>query len=632
MVENKLMKHVRRLFIFALLFVFTLSLVKVKADEPEPILTNEYIVMNGASIRTTGNPGIRFRANIDNNFDNSNVKKYGILIAFGIVDATPEFVKGGKVNGYDILSVEVSEIDEDGNYFATIYNIPEDSYIQNVTARGYVVLEDDSIIYSEQALYHNLTEVALIASDNEVTGELITSLCNNVERVTLTVDQLYSFSLSNDMFFDEGSYYFYANPNAVVNNNLEYNKKYVCYEYHGYDEYDEYYDIYVLYEKDVTALKNISDSLSFGSTNPKEDFLDTVEIFVMPGTYTGDITISKNNVYYVGVQETYYKHTDTFELDEATQAIIDGKVTITGDNVYIWGFVYKNQVDINGCNNVQLANSVNYASSTNDQSIVISKPSSNISIISLYKADNTPRWVYVLAETENFTMADCEVLDGVTVDIEHNVDMVRFSNNSNYQLAKGIIDIEYNYFRCYQMAFCDRNPAADKYIIFNNYFVGCKTAIQLKSGTNTNAMNYEITANTFNDCGRISGDWYAFEMYTNAKTTVTCNYNVFVDSEFNATTPIIKVYTAEGADYNFENNYFWDSINSDTDDFSATNCCVPNDKTAINLTLWVLDSPKVVIYPLDLYQVSIEYKEVDGVYKPFKYYIAGLNCSYEQEN
>lgn len=632
MVENKLMKHVRRLFIFALLFVSTLSLVKVKADTPDSIETTNAITVSGVSIRTTGNTGIRFRCNIHESFDEDYVKKFGILIGFGVVDATTEFVKGGKANGYDILSVEVSEIDEDRNYFGTIYNIPVDSYIQNVTARSYVILNDDSIIYGRLARYCNLTEVALIASDNEVTGELITSLCNNVERVTLTEDQSYQFSRSDSLYGDgKDNWYFMANPIAVVNNNLEYNKKYVCYEYHKYDEeFDYNYDVYALYETDVTALENLSDSVSIGSSTPKEDIYDTETIFVMPGTYTGDITINKNNLYYVGVEETYYDHTETFVLDETTQAIIDGKVTITGDNVYIWGFVYKNQVDINGCNNVELANSVNYSSV--GPSIKVSKASSNISIISLYKADNTDRWVYILAETENFTMADCVVLDGLTYNDSSNVDMVRFSDNSNYEFAKGIIDIEYNYFRCSQMAFCDRNPAADKYIIFNNYFEGpTKTAIQLRhTDKNDEDQEIEIVANTFVNCGNTTKDWDVIDVYTGSNTSLKMNYNVFVDSDFNDSTEMIWIYN-ESATLDCSNNYFWDSVNEDTDDFNATGCCNLSAATT-GLSLWELDSPISVIYPLAPYQVSITYKEVDGVYKPFKYYISGLNCSYEPEN
>ena len=155
----------KKIFIIILLFTFFILLtntVNVKAT----VSTSNEILVTGAQVRTNGKIGIRFVGKTEGNYD-----KYGITIAYGEVD-TEEIVLGNIVSNKDVLFAETSEKDENNQFYITLIDIPEEMYLQNVTARAYVKKGND-IIYSTDSVTRNLIEVTTIAYQNGNSGENI---------------------------------------------------------------------------------------------------------------------------------------------------------------------------------------------------------------------------------------------------------------------------------------------------------------------------------------------------------------------------------------------------------------------------------------------------------------------------
>lgn len=156
--------------VFALLFFVISSSVKMHA---EVLTTTENLSVIGAQIRVAGeHQGIRFVADAKD-YDKALVKSYGIAVAFGNNEVSNDFKVGGSINGRAVLNVEVTQLDENDRYYAVLYDIPEGSYVQNVTARAYVILNDDSYVYSSNVIVRNLAEVSVKAFNDGVSGELL---------------------------------------------------------------------------------------------------------------------------------------------------------------------------------------------------------------------------------------------------------------------------------------------------------------------------------------------------------------------------------------------------------------------------------------------------------------------------
>lgn len=165
------MKNIKRLIISLFVFVaflFAFSGFNAKAD---PIVTNSEIHVTGASVRTTGNAGIRFVGSVGS-YDTANVKAYGIAIAYGEANAE-DIVLGATVGGKSILTATANELDGEGYFYIVLYGVPEASYAQDVTARAYVVLNDDSIVYGTTSTTRNLAEVTIKAKNDGFSGGLI---------------------------------------------------------------------------------------------------------------------------------------------------------------------------------------------------------------------------------------------------------------------------------------------------------------------------------------------------------------------------------------------------------------------------------------------------------------------------
>lgn len=140
----------------------------------------DYIKITGAQIRKVGNEGLRFIGSVETSSISEVIKEYGIAVAFGEASVSSDFVVGGTVNSKEVLSTTVGKLDENGNYYVTLYNVPEDSYLQKVTARSYVVLEDNSVVYSSTVTTKSLGEVALKAINNNETSVLLENIKSNI--------------------------------------------------------------------------------------------------------------------------------------------------------------------------------------------------------------------------------------------------------------------------------------------------------------------------------------------------------------------------------------------------------------------------------------------------------------------
>lgn len=152
------MKRNRILFSFLILVFAFLFTAFVKVDAKELNVSDE-IKIEEVSIRTEGELGLTFKANV-NTFDITNVKKYGILLAYGNTDANNNFIKDGSINNKVIINGEVN-VTDNGYYTVTLVKIPKDSYIQNVTARAYVVLNDEEIVYASSVVTTSIGNQAL---------------------------------------------------------------------------------------------------------------------------------------------------------------------------------------------------------------------------------------------------------------------------------------------------------------------------------------------------------------------------------------------------------------------------------------------------------------------------------------
>ena len=165
MKRTKVLLFVLVLVMFALFF----SGVKFRAAE---IQTSDAINVLGAQVRTDDPLGIRFVGAAAEEYD-----KYGIAIAFGKANVD-EVVLGATVNGEVVLSAETSAKDEDGQFYISLISIPENMYVQDVTARAYAV-KDGVYTYATTATVRNLAQVSLAVKN--AGGEVVDSVIEYVE-------------------------------------------------------------------------------------------------------------------------------------------------------------------------------------------------------------------------------------------------------------------------------------------------------------------------------------------------------------------------------------------------------------------------------------------------------------------
>ncbi len=162
------------LFFVMFVVVLCLTLCGFKVTTAATTTTSDLISVEGAQVRLEGSAGIRFVGKINDSFDPTGVTAYGISIAFGEANKN-DVVIGGTANGMDVLSAQVSETTEDGNFYINLINIPEKMYGQKVTARSYFVKNDETI-YSSTTTVRSLGQVTLAVKNAGQTSELIESI------------------------------------------------------------------------------------------------------------------------------------------------------------------------------------------------------------------------------------------------------------------------------------------------------------------------------------------------------------------------------------------------------------------------------------------------------------------------
>lgn len=171
------MKKLSKVILSSLLIAFLLTAVvafnfTTKAAEAEQAA----LTVKGAQVRTEGEAGIRFVGSYQGE---EKVKAYGFVFAWGEATAS-EIEINKQVNGKDTLNGAVAELDDNNQYYIILVDVPEADYTQKVTARAFVVLEDGTVIYSEDAQTRSLAQVYLAAANDGTTTETVTSVINYV--------------------------------------------------------------------------------------------------------------------------------------------------------------------------------------------------------------------------------------------------------------------------------------------------------------------------------------------------------------------------------------------------------------------------------------------------------------------
>lgn len=162
-------------FLIIMLCIMSFNIYKINANT---LKTDENIDTLGAQVRTSGNAGIRFVGDVSN-YDCTEVTKYGIVIGFGEINSIDELYKGAIVNDKITLFGEVENVNNEGKYFATLYDVPEDSFDQKVSARAYVI-KGEEIIYSDEYVVKSLYDVALTAYDKGDRSEFVVNVYTTI--------------------------------------------------------------------------------------------------------------------------------------------------------------------------------------------------------------------------------------------------------------------------------------------------------------------------------------------------------------------------------------------------------------------------------------------------------------------
>lgn len=189
----------RKVIILFLCFVSVFVLAfTVKQNVKATVATDSNIVIEGASIRLSGNQGMRFTGSIGS-YSGGTVTKYGICLVSGNVAISDDFVIGGTVGGKSVINAEVDELDGDDNFHVVLWNIPAGAYTMDISARAYVRLDDDSVVYGTEKQARNVWTVAAKAKSAGYSSDLIDDVTDAISSnyMVKTVTSTNQFVLSN---------------------------------------------------------------------------------------------------------------------------------------------------------------------------------------------------------------------------------------------------------------------------------------------------------------------------------------------------------------------------------------------------------------------------------------------------
>ena len=150
----------KNLLVLMCVFFVAFFSLSIKAD-----VECNVTIEDGASIRTTGNQGIRFKASASVLPAES---KHGFFLVLGeeSKDDLVTAINGGlnRINDHKILKKEVTGSDLE--FAVIVYNIGSEHYEQNITALGYVELSNGTYVFSNKSVTRNIMQVAGIAYKN----------------------------------------------------------------------------------------------------------------------------------------------------------------------------------------------------------------------------------------------------------------------------------------------------------------------------------------------------------------------------------------------------------------------------------------------------------------------------------
>lgn len=343
------MKKFRCLF-FVLCLSLCLGFASITKVNASTYQTSDKIEVKGAQIRTTGNAGIRFVGTI-NDYDDSNVDKYGIVLAYGVASANDDFVIGGEVNGKDVVKAEVLSTDN-GDFLVTLYNIPESQYGKLVSARAYVI-EGENVIYSSSICVRSLAQVALAAiegGDNDAyltnVIEVVNSMYDDVE-VTFDSEDI-SFTATGETIASPARYTLniatyknglYNNGNSVYIDDAAWlksskNGSSFIYANKLLVKYDEKLKAYEVVAKAVasgsgTPIKNFNMEWDFAILYLKDAQYNSIELgqyIVFGETPVLGMSAFDANVYN---KEDFVSKTKTFKIPELLPVVFENEVANT---------------------------------------------------------------------------------------------------------------------------------------------------------------------------------------------------------------------------------------------------------------------------------------------------------------
>ena len=111
------MKNKKILFLILTFVALIMSMFSIDLNiNASTVNTSNQIYIEGAQIRTSGMPGIRFVGSLKESYNKTNVSGFGIVVAFGAVDVD-DIIIGETVNGKKVLNTETSGIDESNHYY-----------------------------------------------------------------------------------------------------------------------------------------------------------------------------------------------------------------------------------------------------------------------------------------------------------------------------------------------------------------------------------------------------------------------------------------------------------------------------------------------------------------------------------
>ncbi len=182
------------LSLLTVFMVLSLSVVLVKADETATTVSLE----DGVQIRTDGNNGLKWVANIENYVEGN---EYGFIFAQGdLAEVTVETA------GARVAPVVEGITAEEPFMSATMVNFPAAAYAQDISAVAYVLV--DGVYTYSNVVVRNLAEVAVYAK-NSVDGEFVESIVDYVSE-----NYMNTFILNDIVFVNNATYE--TNPQVLA--------------------------------------------------------------------------------------------------------------------------------------------------------------------------------------------------------------------------------------------------------------------------------------------------------------------------------------------------------------------------------------------------------------------------------